>query len=72
VANSRLHKVVSGRPASGILQAVDELSADVLVLLDQGHGWLHKAFSGSVIAHVLRHTPVPVLLLSAPAALLKA
>ncbi|SHJ81611.1 Universal stress protein family protein [Hymenobacter daecheongensis DSM 21074] len=66
MAHSGLHKVVSELPASGILQGVRELQADVLALLDRGHGWVHKLFSGSVTDHVLRHTRVPVLLLSAP------
>jgi hypothetical protein len=35
------------------------------VLLDQGHGWAHKVFSGSVIADVSRFSQVPVLLLAA-------
>ncbi|MFD1470730.1 universal stress protein [Hymenobacter caeli] len=63
---SALHQVVHESTAAGILQAVAEVEADVLVLLDQGHGWVHKLFNGSVIAQVLRRTPVPVLLLSAP------
>jgi nucleotide-binding universal stress UspA family protein len=58
-----LHEVVNERPASGIWQAADELEADLVVLLDQGHGWAHKLFSGSVIADVLRYSQVPVLLL---------
>jgi nucleotide-binding universal stress UspA family protein len=58
-----LHEVVDERPASGIWQAADELEADMVALLDQGHGWVHKLFSGSVIADVLRYTQVPVLLL---------
>ena len=62
---SALHRVLATRPAVGIWQAVGELAADVLVLLDQGHGWAHKMFSGSVIAHAVRFSPVPVLLLSA-------
>ncbi|MBU6122518.1 universal stress protein [Hymenobacter siberiensis] len=60
-----LRPVLSELPASGVLQAVQELNADLLVLLDQGHGWMHKLVSGSVIDHVLRYTKVPVLLLSA-------
>ena len=64
---SQLHKMVGPEPAPGILQAVQELSADVLALLDIGHGWVHKLVSDSVIDQVLRATPVPVLLLSAPA-----
>ncbi|GAB3857948.1 hypothetical protein GCM10028822_32470 [Hymenobacter terrigena] len=62
---SELHPVRSELPASGVLQAVHDLNADLLVLLDQGHGWMHKLVSGSVIDHVLRYTKVPVLLLSA-------
>lgn len=63
-----LHEVVNERPASGIWQAADELEADLVVLLDQGHGWAHKLFSGSVIADVLRYSQVPVLLLPLVAA----
>lgn len=64
---SQLHQMVGPEPAPGILQAVQELSADVLALLDIGHGWVHKLVSDSVIDQVLRAKPVPVLLLSAPA-----
>ena len=59
------HRVVHELPAEGILQAVGELGADGLVLLDLGHGWVHTLFEGSVIQQVLRQTRVPVLLLSA-------
>lgn len=60
-----LHKVVGELPGAGILQGVRELQADVLALLDQGHGWVHRLFSGSTTDYVLRHATVPVLLLSA-------
>ena len=60
---SVLHRVVDERPASGIWQATDELEADMVALLDQGHGWVHKLVSGSVIADVLRFSQIPVLLL---------
>ncbi|AHJ97827.1 hypothetical protein Hsw_2232 [Hymenobacter swuensis DY53] len=59
------HKVVHELPARGIMQAVDELAADGLVLLDLGHGWAHTLFEGSVISQVVRQTRVPVLLLPA-------
>ncbi|GAB3853920.1 hypothetical protein GCM10028822_23260 [Hymenobacter terrigena] len=65
MAGCGLHKVVGEEPGSGILEAVHDLEADLVALLDQGHGWAHKAFLGSVIDYVLRHTQVPVLLLSA-------
>ncbi len=63
--HSPLHRVIGEQPATGILKAVRELPADVLVLLDPGHGWLNKLFHGSVIDQVLGNTPVPVLLLAA-------
>ena len=59
------HKVVHELPAEGIQQAVSELAADGLVLLDTGHGWVHEHFNGSVIGQVLHQARVPVLLLSA-------
>lgn len=61
---SELHWVVAEEPAAGIVQAVKELSADMLALLDPGHGWVETLFGGSIIDEVLRHTPVPVLLLA--------
>lgn len=61
---SELHRVVAEVPATGIAQAVQQLSADVLALLDPGHGWVDTLFGGSVIDAVLRHTAVPVLLLA--------
>ena len=64
LADAGLHRVVADEPAAGLRQAVEELSADVLVLLDPGHGWVSKLFGGSVIDEVLRHTQVPVLLLA--------
>jgi nucleotide-binding universal stress UspA family protein len=65
LARAELRQVVDAQPASGIWQAADELEADLVVLLDQGHGWAHKVFSGSVIADVIRYSQVPVLLLAA-------
>ena len=63
---SPLHTVVGSAPAAGILDAVQELSADVVALIDIGHGWMHKLLVDSVIEQVLREVSVPVLLLSAP------
>ncbi|WBA43018.1 universal stress protein [Hymenobacter canadensis] len=63
IAGCGLHTVMSEWPGPGILQAAQQLSADMVGLLDQGHGWVHKLFHGSVIDHVLRHAQRPVLLL---------
>lgn len=70
IADSRPHQMISAQASSehaaaGIRQAVAELPADLLVLLDPDHGWVHKLFRGSVIDQVLRQTTVPVLLLAA-------
>jgi nucleotide-binding universal stress UspA family protein len=65
MAQAELRQVTDARLASGIWQAADELEADLVVLLDQGHGWAHKVFSGSVIADVVRYSQVPILLLAA-------
>ena len=62
---SSLHRVVGEQPAQGILQAVHELSADMLTLLDPGHGWVYNLFNDNTIERVLQRTRVPVLLLSA-------
>jgi nucleotide-binding universal stress UspA family protein len=71
ISGCGLHKATGDALGPGILQAAAELSADMVGLLDQGHGWMHKLFHGSVIDHVLRHTPLPVLLLpTAPEPLL--
>ena len=62
---SSLHRVIGEQPAKGILQAVEELSADMLALLDPGHGWVYNLFNDNTIEQVLRHARVPVLLLAA-------
>ena len=64
LSGARLHRVTAEEPAEGLRQAVEELSADVLVLLDPGHGWVSKLLGDGVIDEVLRHTQVPVLLLA--------
>jgi nucleotide-binding universal stress UspA family protein len=68
LALSALHRVLDTHPAAGIWQAADELEADLVMLLDQGHGWVHKLVSGSVIADVISYSQVPVLLLPLAAA----
>ena len=67
---SSLHRVIGNQPARGILQAVHELSADMLTLLDPGHGWVYNLFNDNTIEQVLRHARVPVLLLSTEVSIL--
>ena len=68
IADTQPHTVlnpIGGATADGIRRAVRELDADMLALLDPGHGWVDKLFDGSIIDQVLRDTQVPVLLLAA-------
>lgn len=50
-------------PAAGILQALDETRADLLVLIARPRSFLGRLFHRSITAKVLRHSRVPVLLL---------
>ena len=49
-------------PAAGVLQAVADTHADVVVLIARPRSFLGRLFHRSVTAAVLRHCPVPVLL----------
>ena len=52
-------------PAAGIMRAVAEAQADVLVLIARPRSFWGRLFHQSVTAQVLRGCPVPVLLLPA-------
>ena len=54
-------------PAAGVLQAIADTQADLLVLITRPRSFLGRIFHESVTAGVLRHCPVPVLLLPARA-----
>ncbi|WP_236826854.1 MULTISPECIES: universal stress protein [unclassified Blastococcus] len=54
-------EIVSGRPASALLDVAVEERADVVVVGRRGRGLSHRVL-GSVAEHVTRHSPVPVLL----------
>ena len=49
-------------PGAGVLQAIDDTQADLLVLLARPRSFLERRFRRSVTAQVLRHCRVPVLL----------
>ena len=49
-------------PGAGVLQAIDDTQADLLVLLARPRTFLERRFRRSVTAQVLRHCRVPVLL----------
>ncbi|SDY47810.1 universal stress protein [Hymenobacter psychrophilus] len=52
-------------PTAGILQALHDTRADLLVLIVRPRSFLSRLFHHSVTARVLRNCPVPVLLLPA-------
>lgn len=54
-------------PAAGVLQAIQDVQADLLVLIARPRSFLGQLFHRSVTAQVLRRSRVPVLLLPAEA-----
>jgi nucleotide-binding universal stress UspA family protein len=63
LTGNSLYEVREELPADGILQAAAELKVQLIVLLARPHTFLGSLFHRSVTAQVLRHSPVPVLLL---------
>ena len=60
-----LYQEAHESPAAGILQALNDTQADLLVLVARPRSFFGDLFHRSVTAAVLRHCPVPVLLLPA-------
>ena len=61
------YQEANSSPAAGILQALDDTQADLLVLIARPRSFLARRFHSSVTAQVLRDSRVPVLLLPADA-----
>jgi nucleotide-binding universal stress UspA family protein len=59
--------VRQGAPANEILQAAEELHADLIVMGSRGWGQLKAMLLGSVSEHVLHHATCPVLIARATA-----
>jgi nucleotide-binding universal stress UspA family protein len=55
------HVVISGQPADAILQLADELRVHGIAMGTHGRSGVAHALLGSVAEHVVRHSPVPVL-----------
>jgi nucleotide-binding universal stress UspA family protein len=60
-----LYKAAETTPAPGVLQAVADTQADLLVLIARPRSFWSGLFHRSVTAAVLRRSTVPVLLLPA-------
>ncbi|UYZ59705.1 universal stress protein [Hymenobacter latericus] len=63
VPDNRLYEVRDEDPAEGIVQAVADLQADMVVVLARPHSFFGGLFHRSVTAQVMSHSPVPVLVL---------
>ena len=64
-AGLRTQSLVHATPAGGILQAVAGDGFDWVVVIARPRSFLGQLFHRSVTAHVLLHSPVPVLVLPA-------
>lgn len=62
-----LYQPTEVAPAAGILQAITDTQADLLILLARPRSFLGQLFHRSITAQVLRHAQVPVLLVPAEA-----
>lgn len=60
-----LEFVLSGSPASEIVKAAKEWTADLIVIGSHGRGGIPRALLGSVAEWVMRHAPCPVLIVRA-------
>lgn len=54
-------RVIEALPVDGILQAIDETSADLVAMGTHGRSGFNRLMLGSVTEHLLRVAPVPVL-----------
>jgi nucleotide-binding universal stress UspA family protein len=53
--------VLTGRPATAIVDQARAMGADLIVVGSRGHGTIESMLLGSVSAEVVDHAPVPVL-----------
>jgi len=53
--------ILRGDPAQAIMQAADELAADLIVMATHGHKGINRLLLGSVAERVVRESPIPVL-----------
>jgi nucleotide-binding universal stress UspA family protein len=58
--------VLSGRPATAVVDRARRMPADLIVLGSRGHGTIESMLLGSVSAEVVDHTPAPVLIARGP------
>ena len=54
--------VTEGSPAKKIVETAEKEKADLIVMGKKGQSMLERVLIGSVANHVLRHSPIPVLI----------
>ena len=60
-------RVVSARPADAILAVADEVGADLIVVGTVGESPISGALLGSVVLKLVQRSPLPMLIVPAPA-----
>lgn len=55
-----------GTPAEVIVETAQELSCDLIVMGTHGHGTIADVFVGSTAKWVVKHSPIPVLVIRLP------
>jgi len=58
--------IKNGTPAEVIVEAAQELSCDLIVMGTHGHGTIADVFVGSTAKWVIKHSPIPVLVIRLP------
>lgn len=55
-------KVLNGKTSEAIIRYADEYNANLIVMGAQSHNSIEKILLGDVVATVLKHSPIPVLI----------
>ena len=58
--------IKTGAPAEVIVETAQELNCDLIVMGTRGHGVISDVFIGSTAKWVLKHSPIPVLVIRLP------
>jgi nucleotide-binding universal stress UspA family protein len=57
------YELVKGPVVESIVEAATNYNADMVILGAHNHGFLYRAFIGSVCTGVVKHSPCPVLII---------
>jgi nucleotide-binding universal stress UspA family protein len=57
------YELVKGPVVESIIEKAFSYNADVIILGAHNHGFLYRAFIGSVCSGVVKHSPCPVLII---------